>query len=215
MPKKSTLKSLALDRNWLIEEVQERWGELDAVPQGSDGLPTGYPVEFARPFRTRDGRRLFMRPILPDDGPRLVGTFQRLSADTIYKRFHQHLDHLSEEQVRYLTHVDYRSHFALVALRLASGEGVGVARYYLPREGFLAESAIVVADAWQGQGVGKALLRRLVRAARARNITGFEAFVQSDNDPILHLIERGGWRLHRKQERDCLHIWFRFDDRLV
>jgi acetyltransferase len=71
---------------------------------------------------------------------------------------------LSPDEVRYFTEPDFRRHVGLVALRLEHGreEIVGVARYTpcqaSPGDARKAEFAVAVADAWQGRGVGTALL---------------------------------------------------------
>ena len=86
-----------------------------------------------------------------------------------YRRFLAPLDHLSPEQLSYLTHVDHTNHEAIAALDAVTGEGIGVARFVRdPDDARLAEVAIVVTDAWQGRGVGTALVERL--AARMRTV---------------------------------------------
>jgi RimJ/RimL family protein N-acetyltransferase len=105
----------------------------------------------------------------PGDAAELKAGFEHLGAVSRYRRFLAPLDHLSDEQVAYLTHVDHTNHEAIAALDETTGEGLGVARYV--RDGDdpqQADVAIVVADAWQGRGVGTALAERLaVRAAAA------------------------------------------------
>ncbi|MGE0707723.1 MAG: N-acetyltransferase family protein [Planctomycetota bacterium] len=192
-------------RSWLLKEILGRWGSV-----AEHHLPEAYPRELEEGFEGRDGRRARVRPIRPEDVPLLREGFRSLSPLTIYRRFHAQLDHLSDEACRYLTHVDYRAHLALVALDEASGRMVGVARYYLPAGAELAEAAVVITDAWQGQGLGSFLLRRLSVAAEARGVAGFEAFIQPDNLPMRRMVERSGYLLHGSEAPDAVHVWFRF-----
>ena len=113
----------------------------------------------------RDGSRVVIRPIEPDDRAALVAGFERLSAESRYRRFFGPITHLSERDLDYLTRVDHHDHEALVAFEDGTGDGVGVARYV--RTGpDVAEPAIVVADDWHGRGAGSRLLDALVKRAQ-------------------------------------------------
>ena len=145
-------------------------------PQGGAASHRGHDVDAAHGMRDgrvrlTDGQEICIRPIEPCDAPALEAGFQRLTAVSRYRRFLSGLDHLTAHQLQYLTTVDHADHEALVALEAQCGAGIGVARYVRdandPR---LAELAVVVTDAWQGCGVGTALLERLVIRARAAGI---------------------------------------------
>lgn len=98
----------------------------------------------------RDGSRVAIRPVEPDDREMLAEGFGRLSTESRYRRFFTPLPELSERQLNYLTHLDRHDHEALVTLDPATGECVGVARFVRIAPG-VAEPAIVLADAWQGR----------------------------------------------------------------
>ena len=127
-----------------------------------------------------DGTRILIRPIEPADKERLAVGLRALSDETIYRRFLAAKPHLSSAELRYLTEVDGRNHIALVAISVASGRLVGVARAV--RTGpDTAEWAIVVGDPLQGRGLGKLLTRRLVDAARAQGIRHFTGTMLGEN----------------------------------
>ena len=195
--------------SWLLKDLARRWGS----PQ-RHRYPEGYPRELRERFTTPDGRRVRLRAIRPDDAARLRDGFAKLSPQTVYRRFHANLQGLSDEALRYLTHLDYQDHLALIALD-EQGDAVGVARYYRPEAAELAEAAVVVGDPWQGQGVGTHLLRALALAAEQRGIVGFEGFVQQDNQVMRRMVERSGFRLHADDPEDgVIRFWLRFDDLL-
>jgi hypothetical protein len=77
----------------------------------------------------RDGTRIEIRPIRPEDRDDLAAGMRRLSPDSRYRRFLCPTDVLSEAELEYLTIVDHKDHEALVALELETGEGLGVARF--------------------------------------------------------------------------------------
>src|SRR3954468_19626340 len=138
-----------------------------------------------------DGSRVTVRQIRADDRSRLVQGFERLGAESRRRRFFTAISELSDAQLDYLTNVDHHDHEALVAFDVASGEGVGVARWVrtAPEE---AEPAIVVADAWQRKGLGRRLLALLREQARDEGITRFVAPVLAKNSAAIALLEELG-----------------------
>jgi RimJ/RimL family protein N-acetyltransferase len=140
--------------------------------------------------RLRDGTPVVVRPVEPSDKGLLVEGFRRLSAASRYARFMAPLAELSDEQVRYLTEIDYRDHFAWAAVRRDNpGEGLGVARFVrLAGEPTVAEAAVTVLDAYQGRGLGTLLLALLAVAARAARVETFRAYVLEENEPMRELL---------------------------
>jgi GNAT superfamily N-acetyltransferase len=134
-----------------------------------------------------DGLRLLIRPIRTDDKELLGEAFNRLSPETRYRRFFAPLDHLSDQDLHYLTEVDHHNHEALVAIDPADGWIIAVARFIRSEDPDEAEVAVVVGDPWQGRGLGSALLERLVERARAEGIGHFVAIVLSDNRDALEM----------------------------
>jgi GNAT superfamily N-acetyltransferase len=139
----------------------------------------------------RDGTRLVVRPICPVDSPALVALHARLSADTIYRRYFGAHPHLSPADVDRFTDIAQEWRFALVAVR-EHGELVAVTRYEGRPDGRSAEIAIVVDDMLQHQGIGRALLERLVQVARENGLEALEADVLTDNSPMLGLLRSLG-----------------------
>jgi RimJ/RimL family protein N-acetyltransferase len=141
-----------------------------------------------------DGRVITIRPIRPDDAERLQATHERLSPLTRYRRFLSAKPYLSRADATYLSVIDGCDHYALAATYAASEEAqeeiIGVARFVRePADARAAEFAIVVADTWQGQGVGRELLGRLVDAAVTRGVQRFTATMLADNLAIQRLSE--------------------------
>jgi nucleotide-binding universal stress UspA family protein/GNAT superfamily N-acetyltransferase len=149
----------------------------------------------------RDGTEIDIRPIDPGDRDELQAGFSRLSPESRYRRFFGPMQELSERDLDYLTNVDHHDHEALVARDPRSGIGVGVARFV--RIGpEVAEPAIVVADDWQGRGVGSRLLDALSERARAEHIRRFEAPVLATNHEAIRLLERLGETTRRNEGRE-------------
>ena len=152
----------------------------------------GYPWALIRPLELDDGAALRMRPIRPDDEPRLVELFHRLSPRTVYQRFFRAYERLPDQWYHRFAHVDYRARLALVAEQQEAGGPLlhAVARYEPGEAGGATEIAIVVEDAWQHRGLGAMLLDALLAAAEARGLRRFTADVLADNRPMLRILSR-------------------------
>lgn len=149
----------------------------------------------------RDGTRVVIRPIEPDDRVGLADGFERLSPESRYRRFFAAVAQLSERDLDHLTQVDHHDHEALVAIVEGTGEGIGVARYV--RTGpDVAEPAMVVLDDWQGRGAGSRLLDALVERAREEGIRRFEAPVLAYNADAIHLLASLGETTRKRQDRE-------------
>jgi GNAT superfamily N-acetyltransferase len=137
----------------------------------------------------RDGSRMVVRPIRAEDKDAIAAGFDRLSAESRFRRFFAPLTELGDEELAYLTEVDHHDHEALIGFAADSGEPVGVARFIRSAEPHEAEVAVTVVDHWQGRGVATALLDRLVVRAREEGITHFLAVVLSDNRGAIEMFD--------------------------
>jgi len=131
------------------------------------------------------------RAIRPDDWHRLQLFHDRLTATSVQLRFHGAKRHLSEPLAHRLTQVDGHDTVAVVATTGTRGRIVGVARYFRLDRG-TAEVAFVVEDAYQGQGIGRRLMQKLVGEARRNGISEFVADVLPSNTRMLRLLEESG-----------------------
>jgi RimJ/RimL family protein N-acetyltransferase len=126
---------------------------------------------------------VLIRPIRPDDKALLAEGIEHLSRQSAYQRFLAPKDALTEDELRYLTEVDFRDHVAFVAVRPEEpGALVGVGRWIRLRDDpEVAEIAFVVSDALQRRGLGTAIADALADAARERGIKRFVATMLPDN----------------------------------
>ena len=145
---------------------------------------------------------MVIRPIRPDDRMRLERSRGRFSDETMRRRFLSPKPRLTTSELRYLTEVDGKNHFAVVAVLLDDlATIVGVARYIrLAGDPATAEAAIIVADEFQGRGLGKRLAHELADAGRDRGIRRFTASMLTDNKAALALMRTLGDRLESHYE---------------
>jgi acetyltransferase len=170
--------------------------EQDNLTQSLPSVPENYPYEWVEQVELHSGTQVLLRPIRPEDAPRLQAGFQRLSPRSVYLRFLEAYKELPDKQARRFAELDYRTQMALVAEIQEAGEPrlIGVARYALVNidDPLVAESAIVVIDEYQRHGLGAILMDRLVRYASTMGVDYFLATVHHTNAQIIKFIEHSG-----------------------
>jgi acetyltransferase len=146
-----------------------------------------------------DGRSVRVRPVRPDDEAGERDFVDTLSPLSRYLRFHYGAVELPPALLHQMTHVDPDHQRAWVAL--AEGEGrpaiVADARYVLQADGRSAEFALAVADAWQGSGLGRRLIDRLIDEARRQGLAELVGDVLRSNTRMIRMMRRLGGRFVR------------------
>ena len=157
-------------------------------------------------FALKDGTSVHLRPIRPEDEGALVEIFNGSSPQTVYQRFFSALPELTPSMAHHLSHVNYKDRFALVA-EVDRGP-VGVARYERTEDPGLLELGLVIMDEWQNRGLGRIMLREIMRAAERNGIHRFRADVLADNRRMQRLIATEGQIQERKTEAGVTSILF-------
>ncbi len=155
-----------------------------------------------------DGSEVVVRPIGPDDASLLQAFVRRLSARSRHFRFFVALAELSTAQLDRFVNVDHVRGLALVALGRGQ-EGTAIvaeARYAMAQEDDNAEFAIAVADDFQGRGLGKRLLKRLLASAVRRGVRRLFGEIKSDNRAMLAFATQLGFRLRGSLEDQSVVI---------
>ena len=165
---------------------------------GQVNAPGAYPTHLIETVRLRDGKPLAIRPIHRDDFQLELDFVRGLSARSAYQRL------LSPRrprlrEIRRWVEIDYRRELALIATATVDGQvrQIGVARYAPEPDGSSCDFGIVVADEWQGRGVGEALLRALVCAAAAALVPELTGLTLATNQPMRDLARKVGFSVHR------------------
>jgi len=103
----------------------------------------------------RNGLRVEIRSLRPDDRAELVAAIGRTSTQSLFRRFFAAKRGFTEQEIAFFLNVDFVSHVALVAVVEEGGRPVivGGGRYIILQPG-KAEVAFAVIDERQGQGIG-------------------------------------------------------------
>jgi acetyltransferase len=152
-----------------------------------------YPSELEGTLTLRDGSVMPMRPIRPEDAALVNRFVEGLSAQSRYQRFMNSMAQLPPQMLARFTQIDYGREMALVALAPGGGEFIGVGRYAPNADGTSAEFALTVADAWQGRGLGRALLEKLCVCAREAGYAALDGHILNANGDMLDLAQQLGF----------------------
>jgi len=163
-------------------------------------VPAPVPDDLAESFQPVVGVAVTLRPLRPQDVDIESAFVRGLSPETRHNRLLGGAIAITREYLERLTSIDYSRDMALAAAVMLEKEVlIGVARYVLDDDGS-AEFAIVIADSWQGRGIGRRMLGRLAEIARQRGVRRLYGDILSVNRPMLGLVQKLGFTLGRNPD---------------
>lgn len=157
------------------------------------------PVELAESFQPVIGAAVTLRPLRPEDLDIETAFVEGLSVESRASRLLGGAIKITREYLQRLTQVDYARDMALAATVMLEGQEtlIGVARYALEPDDHSCEFALVIADAWQGRGIGRRMLEKLVAVAAARGVRRIYGDTLATNRAMLGLAKALGFALQR------------------
>jgi acetyltransferase len=168
-----------------------------------------YPTELEQLVTLEDGRRLLLRPIRPEDEPRLQRAFKSLSPETVRLRFFATVKELPHSLAARLSQIDYEREMALILCEpKPAGEAdiFGVVRISADPNNEQAEYAITVRDDFAGHGLGTFLMNRIIDYAAGRGIRKIYGHVLAENATMLDICRRLGFTIARTPEETNVMI---------
>src|SRR2546426_3033766 len=148
-----------------------------------------YPAHLSRTWTLASGESLSVRPVRHDDGALEEAFVRALSLESRYQRMLSGGIKVTPEWIDSMTHIDYQHHMAFAVTTVNDGveQFVGVGRYVVDSHKSTAEIALVLADAWQGQGLGRRLLATLLEHAQTAGVREAVGVVLATNKAMLRL----------------------------
>ncbi|MGO9442418.1 MAG: GNAT family N-acetyltransferase [Terriglobales bacterium] len=166
-----------------------------------------YPAQYAGEWTMKDGTPVTIRPIRPEDEPLIIKFHEKLSARSVYLRYFQPMKlstRTAHERLTRICFIDYDREMALVAERRdpAGGEPqiLGVTRLSKIHGTDSAESAVVILDEVQHQGLGTELVRRSLDVARAEKLKKVISNILPENFEMRAVCQRLGFTMHHEME---------------
>ena len=165
------------------------------------------PSNYSAVEKLRNGERIEIRALRPQDRDDLMAAVDLTSSDSLYRRFFAVRRHFTETEESFYLNVNFVSHVALIAVANENGQPIIIAggRYVVGEPG-QAEVAFTVVDKYQGRGVGAALLRHLAMIARQAGLRELVAYVLPDNRAMLKVFEKSGLKYTAKRESGSVYV---------
>ena len=187
---------LALDARVVVYDA--------AIPD--DQLPRPairpYPTQYVGTATLKGDLTVTIRPIRPDDEPRLVAFHETLSERSVELRYYQPLalsQRVAHERLQRISHNDYDREIALIAVT-PDDKLIAVGRLSRERSGIAADNAeamfsLLISDEYQNRGLGTELLRRLISVAQQEGVDRLHAEILAINQPMQIICQKLGFTL--------------------
>lgn len=176
-----------------------KWTQL--LPFGL-GTPAPHPDAIRDTWRTRNGTPISLRATHEDDASLIQELVDGLSLKSRYQRFFYAVHELPPETLHRFTHNDPHESMNLVAVMQRDDREVPVAmaQYATDGDPERTEFAVVVADEWQREGLGRRLVEALACIARAAGVARLEGDILADNEPMQRMMLKMGFELEMHPE---------------
>jgi RimJ/RimL family protein N-acetyltransferase len=162
-----------------------------------------FDADYCEDLTLPDGGVMRLRLARAEDRDGILQGFNRLSVESRVQRWFYPKMQLSDEEITALVSPADDAHGAIVAIELGADRtdqsGIGMARFVRSKENAdAAEIAITIVDDWQGLGIGRILLHRLLAMISERGIPYVDGRLQAENRAMRHLLEpyvpKGGFQ---------------------
>jgi acetyltransferase len=169
-----------------------------------------YPTQYVQTWTGRDGSLVTFRPIRPEDEPLMARFNEALSERSVYQRYLRAVDlsqRIGHDRLSRLSFIDYNREIALLAVRRAEGGGqeiMGVVRVAKRPNSRIGEFGILVGDPFQGRGLGRELLSRMIETARAEGIAQIHGEVLAENQGMITMMQKFGFVLTQTEREGVL-----------
>lgn len=162
-----------------------------------------YPSKYVSQWTAKDGSPVTIRPIRAEDEPALVKFHETLSDRTVYMRYLQPMllsDRVAHDRLARIAHSDYNREITLIAEQIVDPATstyaiLGVGRLSKIHGSNEARFTLLVNDQYQGKGVGKELIRRIIEVGKSEGLDRIEALIAPDNQIMQSLCQKLGFEL--------------------
>jgi acetyltransferase len=166
-----------------------------------------YPTHYVKQFANKAGEEFVLRPIRPEDEPKMVKFHEKLSEESVYLRYFRSFkldQRVEHERLTRICYVDYDRTIALVVeypnKETGEQEIVAVGRLTRLQNPTDAEFALLVRDDFQGRGVGTQLLQNLLNFGRDEGIQRVVAYMLPENRGMIEISEKLGFKMEREED---------------
>jgi acetyltransferase len=192
------LNPLLVDKDGLIAvDARVAVAPADASGRGARGHPRfavrPYPKEWERHTTLRDGSKIFVRPVRPEDEPLYGPFFAAVTPEDLRLRFFAPVRDFSHIFIARFTQIDYARAMAFIAIDEASGRMLGVVHLHANANYDTGEYAILVRSDMKGKGLGWLLMQMILEYSRAEGLKTIEGQVLRENVTMLAMCRELGF----------------------
>jgi acetyltransferase len=152
-----------------------------------------YPSQWQRHLEVKDGWRIFVRPIRPEDEPQIHELLRRVTSQDLRLRFFAPMKEFTHQFIARLTQLDYSRAMAFVAFDEATNEMVGVVRIHSDSIYQNGEYAILLRSDLKGRGLGWALMQLIIEYAKSEGLKRISGQVLQENSAMLNMCRELGF----------------------
>lgn len=165
-----------------------------------------YPEEYIRKAKLKDGARVLLRPIKPEDEPMWHALLASCSQQSLWFRFRYLFKQTTHEMATRFCFIDYDREIAIVAELEEDGQRklIGVARLVADADHKDAEYAVLVADAYQGIGLGSLLTDYCLEICDDWGIATVVVETAPENRRMLDIFQHRQFELDRTTSSDVV-----------
>lgn len=169
-----------------------------------------YPAELEEQFTLRNGRKVLIRPIKPEDEPAHNEFVSKVSPEDIRFRFFGSVRELPHSEMARLTQLDYDREMAFIAQAPSEEDGhmetLGVVRTGTDPNNENAEYAILVRSDLKGQKLGWKLLNKMIDYCRSRGTLYFTGQILRENRTMIEMVKAMGFETKAVIEDDIVEV---------
>ena len=156
-----------------------------------------YPMHYIQQVVLKDGSSIRIRPIRPEDEPKIRLFHKNLSESTVRSHYFAFLsleERIAHERLIQICCIDYQHEMRFIAEN--SDKSIsGICMYHKLPNSNEAEFKLVIIDSVQGKGLGKALLAHLIAVAKLEQIDALIGYILNENTVLLGMCEKLGFTL--------------------
>jgi acetyltransferase len=158
-----------------------------------------YPKKYITKRTLKNGVKVTLRPIKPEDENRFNALFKSLSEESIRFRFFETIKEMSHDTLSRYCNLDYDREIAIVA-QLEDSSLIGVVRLILDAERRNGEFAVTVSDSWHGLGLGSKLMDYIIDIGKDLKLVTIYSDVSPENTKMLNLCGNKGFSAKSSDE---------------
>ena len=187
---------MVVDWDWMMREVAEHY---------ENQLIASYPEKYVADRQLKNATPVSLRPIKPEDEQRFNEFLMSLSVESMRFRFFQIIKEMSHESLTRYCNLDYDREIAIIAeLQEGSKPIIGAVRLVVEPSGKSGEFAVLVADKWQGLGLGSKLMNLLNEIGRDLRVNNIFGYVSAYNYKMIQLCKKKGFKVETLDEETVI-----------